>query len=155
MGSGVGKFSQGLGQPHQNEAGIGVLVKKLPASRQRDLGTMVAPHAVDSDCDHGAGTQKEKNIKRWPQAKNDKSPTLQNLQLRAFHEKPGSGFRFGLQHFATTVKTSGADVVTQVGLASGGLYGNARNNQSIVRAVHTALGRGLFVLLDGHDPLLG
>jgi hypothetical protein len=151
----MGKFGQSLGQAHQNEGGIGVLVKKLPAGRQRDLGTMVTPHAVDSDCDHGAGTQKGKDIKQWPQAKNDKSPTLQHLQLRAFHEKPWSGFRFGLQHFAATVKTGGANVVAQVRLAGGGLYGNAGNNQGIVRTVHTALGRGLFILLDGHDPLLG
>jgi hypothetical protein len=132
-----------------------VLLKELPAGGQRDLGTVVAPHAVDSDCDHGVGTQKKKDIKQWPQAKNDKSPTLQNLQLRALYEEPGSGFRFGLQHLATTVETGGADVVTQVGFTRGGFNCNARNNQSIVRAVHTALGRGLFVLLDGHDPLLG
>jgi hypothetical protein len=115
----MGKSGQSFRQSHQNETGIGVLVKKLSASRQRDLGTMVAPHAVDSDCDHGAGTQKGNDIKQWPQAKNDKSPTLQNLQLRAFHEKPGSGFRFGLQYLAPTVKTGGADVVAQVRFASG------------------------------------
>jgi hypothetical protein len=116
---------------------------------------MVAPHAVDSDCDHGADTQSERNIKQWPLAKNDKSPMPQYLQLRALHEKPVSGFSFGLQHLATTVKTGGADVVTQVGFTRSGFHSNARNNQSIVRTVHTALGRGLFILLDGHDPLLG
>ncbi len=149
------KPRQGLGQSYQNQTRVGVLLEKLPTSRQRDFRAMVASHAVDSDCDHRAGTQKERDIKQWPQAKNDKSPMLQNLQLRALHEKPGSGFRFGLQHLAATVKTSGADVVTQVGFTRSGFNCNARNNQCIVRAVHTALGRRFFILLDGHDPLLG
>jgi hypothetical protein len=151
----MGELCQVMWQAHQNQTRVGVLFKELPAGRQRDFGAMVASHAVDSDCDHGAGTQKEKNIKQWPRAKNDKSPTLQNLQLRALHGRPGSGFCFGLQHLAAAVKTSGADVVAQVCFTRGGLYCNAWNNQSIVRAVHTALGRRLFILLDGHDPLLG
>jgi hypothetical protein len=70
-------------------------------------------------------------------------------------EQPLSGFRFGLQHLATTVETGGADVVAQMGFTGGGFHSNTGNNQRIVRTVHTALGRRLFVLLDGHDPLLG
>jgi len=65
-----------------------------------------------------------------------------------------SGLVFGFQHFSTTVKTGWTDVMTQVRFASGGLHCNARDTQGIVRAVHAALGWGLFVLLDGHDPLL-
>ena len=117
------------------------MIEKCKASRKRDRRAMIAPHAVDRNCDHGVGTRKEKNIRQWPTAKNDKSPTLQKLQLRALCEKPVSGFRFGLQHLATTVKTVRADAVTHVRLTRGGLDCNARNDQSIVRTVHTALGR--------------
>jgi hypothetical protein len=46
-------------------------------------------------------------------------------------------------------------VVTQVNFTCGGLNRNAWNDQSIVRTVHTALGRGFFVLLDSHNSLLG
>ena len=60
---------------------------------------------------------------------------------------------FGLQDLATTVKTGGADVVTQVGFTRGGLNGGAWCGQRIVRTVHTTLGRRLFVLLNGHDGL--
>jgi hypothetical protein len=62
--------------------------------------------------------------------------------------------RLGFDHLTATVKTVRADVVTQMGFASGWLYGNAWCDQSIVRAVHTALGRGLFVLLNCHVGLL-
>jgi hypothetical protein len=70
-------------------------------------------------------------------------------------EKPGSGFGFGLQHLATTVEAGRADVVTQMGFTGRRFNRNARHSQGIVRTVHTAFGRGLFILLDGHDPLLG
>ncbi len=46
-------------------------------------------------------------------------------------------------------------MVTQMGFARGGLHSDTGHNQSVVRAVHTALGRGLFVLLDSHGLLLG
>jgi hypothetical protein len=65
-----------------------------------------------------------------------------------------SGFRFGFQHFATTVKTVGADVMTQMHFASSGFNCDAGNGQSIVRTVHTALRRGFFILLDSHNLLL-
>ena len=63
-------------------------------------------------------------------------------------------FRFGFQDLATTVKASRADVVAQMNFTCGGLYCDARHIQCVVRAVHAALGRGFFVLLDGHVPLL-
>jgi hypothetical protein len=65
-----------------------------------------------------------------------------------------SGFRLVFQHLTATVKTVGADVVTQVRFAGGRLHGDTRHDQSIVRTVHAALGGRLFVLLDGHDGSL-
>ena len=64
------------------------------------------------------------------------------------------GIRLGGEHLATTVKPGRADVMTQMCLTCGGFNGNAGNNQRIVGTVHTALGRGFFILLDGHVPLL-
>jgi hypothetical protein len=64
------------------------------------------------------------------------------------------GFGFVLQNLTATVKTVGADVVTQVDFTRGGLHGSTGGRQSVVRTVHTALGRGLFVLLNGHGRLL-
>jgi hypothetical protein len=98
---------------------------------------------------------KNRRNQRKPGDKNEKSPSLQYLQLRALRELLGSGFRFCLQHLASTVKTGRTDVMTQVNFTRGGLNRNAWNNQSIVRTVHTALGRGFFVLLDSHNSLLG
>jgi hypothetical protein len=63
-------------------------------------------------------------------------------------------FSFGFEHLAATVKATGADVVAQMGLASGGLNGNTGHIQRVVRAVHTALGRRFFILLDSHVRLL-
>jgi hypothetical protein len=65
-----------------------------------------------------------------------------------------SGFGFVLQNLTATVKAVGADVVTQVNLTSGGLHGGTWGGQGVVRTVHAALGRGLFVLLNGHGRLL-
>eukprot|EP01037_Dinobryon_pediforme_P004733 gene4731-4776_t len=55
------------------------------------------------------------------------------------------------RHLTATVETVGADVVTQVRFTGSGFHSNAWHIQGIVRAVHTALGRGFFVLLNGHD----
>ena len=57
----------------------------------------------------------------------------------------------GLQYFTTTVKTVRADVVTQVRLARRWLDTQLWSNQEIVRTVHTALRRGLLILLNCHD----
>ena len=61
---------------------------------------------------------------------------------------------FGLQNLAATVKTGWTDVVAQVSLARGGLNCRTGDIQRVVRAVHAALGRRLFVLLNGHEILL-
>jgi hypothetical protein len=45
-------------------------------------------------------------------------------------------------------------VVTQVGFTGGGFDSDARHRQGIVRTVHAALGRRLFVLLNSHDGSL-
>jgi hypothetical protein len=62
--------------------------------------------------------------------------------------------RLGFDHLTATIKAVRANVVTQMGFAGGGLYCNAWCDQGIVRAVHTALGWGLFVLLNCHGGLL-
>src|SRR5690606_23611632 len=66
-----------------------------------------------------------------------------------------SGFGLVLDHLTATVEAVGADVVTQMGFARGGLDGDARHGQRVVRTVHATLGRRLLVLLDSHDGLLG
>ena len=52
----MGKALQGLGQTHQEQARIGVRVQKVAARRQCDMGAVVAPHAVNSQCDHATGS---------------------------------------------------------------------------------------------------
>jgi len=75
------------------------------------------------------------------------------MQARA-QAQAGSSLGLALEHLPAPVKTVGADVVAQMHLAGGGLDRHTRNGQGIVRAVHTALGRRLFVLLNGHGRLL-
>jgi hypothetical protein len=58
---------------------------------------------------------------------------------------------FGLQHFATTIIAIRANVVAQMRFTGGGLHRKRRRAKMIVRTVHTALGRGLLILLNGHD----
>jgi hypothetical protein len=69
-------------------------------------------------------------------------------------KKSELGFGLAFKHLASAVKTGWADVVAKMRLTGGGLYSNARYGKGIVRAVHAALGRRFFILLDGHDPLL-
>jgi hypothetical protein len=75
--------------------------------------------------------------------------------LHRFHDTEKTRRRLlvvlGLQDFATTVKAVRADVVTQVGFAGRRLDCQVRCNQEIVRTVHTALRRGLLILLNCHD----
>jgi hypothetical protein len=84
----MGKSRKNIWQPNQNQCRIGMLVQEESTGRQCDLGAMVASHAVNSNCDHGADTQKRENIRQNLLARNNKSPTLQNLQLRALRNKP-------------------------------------------------------------------
>jgi hypothetical protein len=58
---------------------------------------------------------------------------------------------FGLEDFTTTVEAVRADVVTQVRFTGRWLDTQLRRDQEVVRAVHTALGWGLLILLNCHD----
>jgi len=55
-----------------------------------------------------------------------------------------------LDDFFTAVETSRGNVVTQVGFARGRLDSQRGSGQKVMSAVHATLGRGLFVLLNGH-----
>jgi hypothetical protein len=57
----------------------------------------------------------------------------------------------GLEYFTATVEAVRADVVTQVRFTGGWLDTQLRRDQEVVRAVHTALGWGLLILLNCHD----
>jgi hypothetical protein len=63
-------------------------------------------------------------------------------------------FAFGARNFAPTVKAAWAHMVTQMHFTRGRLNGQRRVGQKIMRTVHTTLGRGFFVLLNGHFKLL-
>ena len=56
-----------------------------------------------------------------------------------------------LENFTATVEAVRADVVTQVRFTGGWLDTQLRRDQEVVRAVHTALGWGLLILLNCHD----
>jgi hypothetical protein len=58
---------------------------------------------------------------------------------------------FGFQYFTTTVKAVWADVVTQMRFTRGLLNAQLRSNQEVVRTMHTAFRRCLFILLNSHD----
>ncbi len=55
-----------------------------------------------------------------------------------------------LQHFLATIKPRGRDMVAQMGLTRGRLDRQRRIGQEVVSAMHATLGRGFFVLLNGH-----
>ena len=76
------------------------------------------------------------------------------MQLRAWCRPRESGFRFGLDDFATAVKAGRADVVAQMDFAGGRLHRDTGDDQGIVRAVHAALRGGFLVLLNCHGWLL-
>jgi hypothetical protein len=57
----------------------------------------------------------------------------------------------GLQHLTTTIEAVWADMVTQMCFASSWLDCQWRRDEEIVCTMHTALRRGLFVLLNSHD----
>ena len=59
-------------------------------------------------------------------------------------------FALGWHNFAATVVSAWAYVVAQMSFACCWLNGQWRVGQKVVRTVHTALGRGFLVLLNGH-----
>jgi len=73
---------------------------------------------------------------------------------RATRHGANKSIALGLDDFAATIKAVGADMVTQVGFARGRFNCQRRCGQEIVRAVHAALGRGFFILLNSHFLLL-
>ena len=55
-----------------------------------------------------------------------------------------------LENLLAAVETGRGDVVTQVRFTGGRFDGQRRVGQEVMSAVHATLGRGLFVLLNGH-----
>src|SRR6218665_675660 len=47
------RAARAVGRADQQQAGIRMMVEKRAACRERDAGAMVAPHAVNGQCDHG------------------------------------------------------------------------------------------------------
>src|SRR3546814_5149958 len=56
----------------------------------------------------------------------------------------------GLEDLATTIRAVRADVVAHVQFAGSGFDRRGRRDEKIVRTMHAALGRALFVLLNSH-----
>ena len=136
---------QTLWLPHEQQMGVGMGIEKLAARRQRDAGAVVAPHAVNCQGDHGwPGNLPMQRSKQRPVLHISVATGLGRAENR-------SGFGLVLQHLTATVHAVGADVVAQMRFTGGGLHGDARHRQGIVRTVHAALGRRLFVLLNSHD----
>ena len=48
-GAGMRESGQGLGQAHQQQLRLGMRVQKAAACRKGDAGTVVPPHAIDSN----------------------------------------------------------------------------------------------------------
>lgn len=72
--------------------------------------------------------------------------------LRRFQQE--ALLALGLDDFLAAIDTARADVVTQVDFTGGRFDGERRIGQKIVGTVHTTLGGGFFVLLNGHEKLL-
>lgn len=62
----------------------------------------------------------------------------------------GGLFALALGDFLAAVIPARADMVAQMHLARRRLDSQRRRREEIMSAMHTALGRGLFVLLDSH-----
>jgi hypothetical protein len=83
-------------------------------------------------------------------SKENRSTGLNREEIRGQLASDRLSVCLGFENFSPTIKTSGADVMTQVRFACGGLNRGTRGYQKIVITVVTALGRGFFILLDGH-----
>ncbi|MNF05810.1 hypothetical protein D3C80_2056300 [compost metagenome] len=44
---------QAVGLADEQQLRVGMFVEELTARRERDAGAVIAPHAVNSQCDHG------------------------------------------------------------------------------------------------------
>jgi len=84
---------------------------------------------------------------------NVKKPALHG-NILAFSVSRIRLFAFGFHYFTAAVHTVGGNVVRAVYFAGYAVNRQRRRGQSVVRAVHTAFGRGFFVLLNGHFKLL-
>src|SRR5574343_1476460 len=109
-----------------------LLRKKLDGRRDRHRRTVVTPHAINGN----AGCHKSK-------------------------EKAGSSFRaclplverllaLALDDLLAAVKTGRGKEVTQMHFTRGRLDSQRRGGQEVMSAMHATLGRGFFVLLNGH-----
>jgi len=59
-------------------------------------------------------------------------------------------FALALGDLLASVVAAGANMVAQMDFSCGRLNGQRWRRQEIMRTMHTALGRGFFVLLDSH-----
>ena len=55
-----------------------------------------------------------------------------------------------LENLLAAIETGRRDMVTQMSFTGGRFDSQRRIGQEVMSAVHAALGRGLFVLLNGH-----
>src|ERR1035437_6994001 len=100
----------------------------MSTGRKCDLGTMITTHAINSNRDHGKlaapsnRSADRGNIKR-------KRPGAAQMAAPGPDWFGRSGFRLGLDYFATAVKAGRADMVTYVRFAGGGLHGGGRADQ--------------------------
>jgi hypothetical protein len=108
-----------------------MLRKELNGRRNRHRRTVVTPHAINGNAGcHGKikGRQFTKNC----------LPFIERLLALA------------LDDFFTAIETRRGNMVTQMRLTRGRFDGKRRSAQEVMCTVHATLGRGLFVLLNGH-----
>ena len=65
--------------------------------------------------------------------------------------RPGGLLALGLGNLLATIDAGGRHVVAQMHFTGGRLDGQRGRHEEIVGTMHTALGRGLLVLLDSHE----
>jgi hypothetical protein len=65
----------------------------------------------------------------------------------------GRSLLLRLHHFLATIRAGGRHVMAQMHFTGGRLDRDRCRGEEVVGAMHTALGWGLFVLLDSHEKL--
>ena len=114
-----------------------MLAQEFQCRRHGNDRTVVPAHAVDSDGNcHPENRQKKRQAIPIPGIV---PPDLRTLLART------------LGNLLATVVARGANMVAQMGFTCRRLNSQRRVGQKIVGTMHTPLGRGFLVLLNGHS----
>src|SRR5690606_11027124 len=146
-----------LRKPHQDDLERAFVLQRRQGRGDGHGWTVITSHRIDGNPDRRASHLSAIGASpRRCRAQTSSRGRANRLYL--FRMQAQRLFRVSLvardQDLLASIEAVRGDAMTRVRLARGGIYGERRTAQAVVRTMHAALRRGLSALLNCHESLL-